>query len=135
MPHRSYSRHAAIGVVVLLAFGALFLSVRPFGNQVENSRHTRVQGDIQGINTQLKLYQTMNGFYPTTEQGLAALVSEPDTPPRPTRWYQLYSELPLDPWGNGYVYRSPGTKHPEGFDLFSSGPDHKPDTKDDDWGH
>jgi general secretion pathway protein G len=76
----------------------------------------------------------MNGFFPTTEQGLQALVSQPTTDPKPVRWYQLYSQLPKDPWQNNYVYRCPGNKNPNGYDLFSPGPDHLPDTADDDWG-
>jgi len=106
------------------------MSAKPPRSNAFDEADPALQPLVEELNIRLK-----DGFYPTTEQGLAALVSKPDTPPRPTRWYQLYSELPLDPWGNGYVYRSPGTKHPEGYDLFSSGPDHKPDTKDDDWGH
>ncbi len=97
-------------------------------------RHTRVEADLQGIGTQLKLYESMNGFYPSTEQGLEALVVQPDTDPRPTRWYQLYKEMPKDPWQNDYIYRNPGEKNPNSYDLFSAGPDRKPDTADDDWG-
>jgi general secretion pathway protein G len=73
----------------------------------------------------------MNGFYPTTEQGLQALVTQPNTDPKPTRWYQLYKELPKDPWGSDYIYRCPGLKNPNGYDLYSAGPDRKPDTTDD----
>jgi general secretion pathway protein G len=76
----------------------------------------------------------MNGFYPTTEQGLQALVTRPDTDPQPTRWYQLFKDVPKDPWQNTYIYRCPGIKHPDSYDLFSAGPDRKPDTSDDDWG-
>jgi len=76
----------------------------------------------------------MNGFYPTTEQGLQALVTQPSNDPRPARWYQLFRELPTDPWGNGYIYKNPGLKNPGGYDLFSAGPDRQADTADDDWG-
>jgi type II secretion system protein G len=86
----------------------------------------RVAADIQGISTQLKLYERMNGLYPTTAQGLQALVTQPDTNPRPTRWYQLYREVPKDPWQNNYIYVCPGIKHPESYDLYSAGPDRKP---------
>lgn len=119
-----------VTIIALLLGTAIF----KLSGNVEYARHVRVQGDIQGISTQLKLYQSMNGFYPTTDQGLQALVTQPDTDPKPTRWYQLYSELPKDPWQSDYVYRCPGTKNPSGFDLYSAGPDRKPDTQDDDWG-
>jgi general secretion pathway protein G len=131
---RDYSRHVSVAVIVLAALVVLLISVRPFGNQVEYSRHTRIQADIQGIKTQLKLYESMNGFFPTTNQGLCALVEQPEDAPRPKRWYQLYSEVPRDPWQNEYRYRCPGNWHPDSYDLFSAGADHNPDTKDDDWG-
>src|SRR5207253_2463804 len=68
------------------------------------------------------------------EQGLQALVTQPDKDPRPARWYQLFRELPKDPWGNEYIYRSPGLKNPSGYDLYSAGADRQADTADDDWG-
>src|SRR6266581_6850153 len=120
-------------VVTIIAL-LLGTAIYKLAGNVEYARRTRVEADIQGINTQLKLYESMNGFYPTTEQGLQALVTQPDADPRPTRWYQLYKEVPKDPWQSDYIYRCPGTKHPESYELFSAGPDRKPDTADDDWG-
>jgi len=120
-------------VVTIIAL-LLGTAIYKLAGNVEYSRHVRVAADIQGINTQLKLYESMNGFYPTTEQGLQALVTQPDTDPKPTRWYQLYKEVPKDPWQNDYIYRNPGLKNPNGYDLFSAGPDRKPDTADDDCG-
>jgi hypothetical protein len=81
--------------------------------------------------TATRLYESMNGFFPTTEQ---ALVTQPQNDPRPTRWYQLFKELPKDPWGSDYIYRNPGLKNPGGYDLYSAGPDRQADTADDDWG-
>jgi len=46
----------------------------------------------------------------------------------------LFDSIPKDPWQNPYIYVSPGRKHPDSFDLYSAGPDRKPDTPDDDWG-
>ena len=108
-------------VVTIIAL-LLGTAIYKLAGNVEYSRHVRVAADVQGIKTQLGLYESMNGFYPTTEQGLQALVAQPQSDPRPTRWYQLYRELPKDPWGNGYVYRCPGVKHPESYDLYSTGP-------------
>src|SRR6266436_8284290 len=88
-----------VTIIGLLLTAAIF----GFRGNVEYSRRVRVQGDIQGITTQLKLYESMNGFYPTTDQGLRALVSQPDSDPRPTRWYQLYKDVPKDPWQNEYI--------------------------------
>ena len=120
-------------VVTIIAL-LLGTAIYKLTGNVEYARDTRVRADIQGINTQLKLYESMNGFYPTTEQGLQALVVQPDTDPRPTRWYQLYKEVPKDPWQNEYIYVSPGVKNPNGYDLYSAGPDRKPGTADDIWG-
>lgn len=117
--------------IIALLLGA---AIYKLGGNVEYARATRVAADMQGINTQLKLYESMNGFMPSTEQGLKALVQQPSTEPRPTRWYQLYKELPRDPWQNEYVYLNPGRKNPTGYDLYSPGQDRKPDTADDNWG-
>ena len=119
-----------VTIIGLLLTAAIF----GFRGNVEYSRKVRVQGDIQGITTQLKLYQSMNGFYPTTDQGLQALVAQPDTDPKPSRWLQLFDKIPKDPWQTDYIYRCPGLKNPNGFDLYSAGPDRVPDTADDDWG-
>ncbi|HKP04524.1 MAG TPA: type II secretion system major pseudopilin GspG [Chthoniobacterales bacterium] len=93
-----------------------------------------VQADIQSIGTQLKLYESLNGYPPTTEQGLQALVTQPSSDPKPQRWHQLFKEIPRDPWGNNYIYLSPGRKNSTGYDLYSAGRDRKADTADDDWG-
>jgi general secretion pathway protein G len=119
-----------VTIIGLLLTAAIF----GFRGNVEYSRKVRVQGDIQGITTQLKLYQSMNGFYPTTDQGLQALVVQPDTDPKPSRWLQLFDKVPKDPWQSDYIYRCPGLKNPNGFDLYSAGPDRVPETADDDWG-
>ena len=117
--------------IIALLLGA---AIYKLGGNVEYARATRVAADMQGINTQLKLYESMNGFMPSTEQGLKALVQQTSTEPRPTRWYQLYKELPKDPWNNEYVYLNPGRKNTTGYDLYSAGQDRKPDTADDNWG-
>jgi general secretion pathway protein G len=93
-----------------------------------------VRSDIQAITSQLRLYESLNGFLPTTEQGLQALVTQPSTEPRPTRWTQFFKKIPKDPYGNNYIYFYPGRKNPNSFDLYSAGPDRKADTADDNWG-
>jgi len=104
------------------------------GSSGSSAQRMRVREDVQAIKTQLQLYESISGVYPTTEQGLQALVTQPQSDPRPARWYQLFRELPKDPWGNGYIYRNPGVKNPGSYDLFSAGPDRQADTRDDDWG-
>ena len=131
------SAFTLLEIMLVVTIIALLLgtAIYKLAGNVEYARHTRVQADVQGIGTQLKLYESMNGFYPTTEQGLQALVTQPDTDPRPGRWYQLYKELPKDPWQNNYIYRCPGIKNPSGYDLYSAGQDRVSDTADDDWGN
>ena len=121
-----------VSMALWLVSITLMLGLR--ANTTAIAKSMRVQADLQEIKTQLQLYEAENGFYPTTEQGLQALVTQPQSYPRPTRWSQLLRELPKDPWGNDYIYRSPGVKNPGGYDLFSAGPDRQPDTADDDWG-
>lgn len=119
-----------VTIIAVLMGAAIY---RLAGN-VEVSKKVVVQTDIQALNTQLKLYETLNGFFPTTDQGLQALSVQPTTEPKPTRWTQLMSEPPKDPYGKPYIYVSPGRKNPSGYDLYSSGSDRVPDTADDDWG-
>lgn len=120
-----------VGIIVII----LGVAVGKLGNTTGVAKDMAVRADIQGISSQLKLYESVNGFSPTTEQGLQALVSPPESDPKPSRWYQLYKELPRDPWGMPYLYASPGRKNTTSFDLYSSGPDRKPDTADDHWGN
>src|SRR6201987_3761676 len=123
-----------IMLVVSIIVIILGVAISKLGNTTAIAKSMRVQADIQAIKTQLQLYESMNGFYPSTEQGLQALVSQPQNDPRPTRWYQLFKELPKDPWGSNYIYRNPGQKNSGGYDLYSAGPDRQPDTGDDDRG-
>jgi len=108
-----------LGIIAVLVGSAIYLLV---GN-VDVAKDQRVDTDKQAITTQLKMYEMMNYTFPTSEQGLKALVSKPVSEPVPKRWKQLMSEVPVDPWGTPYVYISPGKKNPTGFDLYSWGPD------------
>jgi general secretion pathway protein G len=119
-----------ISIIVVL----LGVAINKLVGNIDLAKATRVQADIQAIGTQLKLYESMNGSPPTTEQGLQALVTQPSSDPRPQRWNQLLKEIPRDPWGNYYIYLSPGRKNATGYDLYSAGRDRKADTADDDWG-
>lgn len=86
------------------------------------------------LKTPLTRYRIDQGEYPSTEEGLAALVTAPAA--RAVTWRGPYVDapggrLPVDPWGEPYQYRCPGTRNPGGYDLFSKGPDKTADTKDD----
>lgn len=134
--NRKQDGFTLLEIMLVVTIIALLLgtAIYKLSGNVDYARHTRIQADVQGISTQLKLYESMNGFFPSTEQGLRALVFQPESEPKPSRWYQLYKEMPKDPWQSDYVYRCPGTKNSSGYDLYSPGPDRLPDTTDDDWG-
>lgn len=115
-------------VIISLLLGAAIYNM---GGNVETARKVRVETDVSAIKTQLRLYNGLNGFYPSTQQGLKALVTQPTSEPRPRRWTQSFEQVPRDPWGNEYNYLLPGKHNPNSFDLFSSGPDLQPGTADD----
>jgi general secretion pathway protein G len=103
-------------------------------DSVDYTRRAQLAADIQRLHAELAQYKDINGFYPTTEQGLRALVTAPSTDPRPARWQQFMEQVLMDPWDDAYFYRCPGLKDPAKYDLFSAGPDRVADTADDDWG-
>lgn len=110
-----------LGIIAVLVGSAIFLLV---GN-VDVAKEQRVDTDLQAIKTQLKVYEMMNYSFPTTEQGLDALVKKPTTEPMPRKWRKLLEAIPLDPWGTPYHYENPGKKNSNGYDLYSFGPDRK----------
>ena len=115
-------------IIALLAGSAIYL----MRGNVDQARYTRVEADIEGIKTQLQLYEVNNGGMPSTEQGLKALVQRPSGDPQPRKWRQLMPEIPLDPWGVEYQLRNPALKSTkDGYDVFSCGKDKKPNTDDD----
>jgi general secretion pathway protein G len=110
-------------VVILAVLGALV--VPNILGKVDKARVTAAQTDIKSIGTALDLYRLDNFKYPTTEQGLQALVKQPADPTitnYPAGGY--LKTLPHDPWGNPYVYASPGTDGRD-YDLMSFGRDGK----------
>jgi len=108
-----------LGIIAVLLGASIYLLV---GN-VDVAKERRVDADVQAISTQLKVFEMQNYTFPTTEQGLEALVKRPTSDPAPRRWRQLMEAVPLDPWGKPYVYRFPGKRNPTSFDLYSFGPD------------
>lgn len=114
--------------IIALLLGAGIYAMK---GQAEYAREVRVRGDLQTISTQLRLYESMNGFLPSTEQGLGALFKRPETEPRPRQWRPLIERMLVDPWQKEYGYVKPGSHNPESFDLFSCGPDRTEGTADD----
>ena len=114
--------------IIALLLGAGF---HYMGNTIGIADDARLQADISTFGDKLKLYEAMNGFLPTTEQGLQALVTMPETDPKPTKWYQLMEKLPKDPWQSDYIYEQPGKHNPDSYDVYSPGKDRIPNTADD----
>lgn len=112
-------------VVVILSVLALVIVPRVI-DRPDQARMARAQSDIAAISSAVKLYRLDNFRYPTTEQGLAALVARPATDPQPQNWASggYMDRLPEDPWGQPYLYLAPGV-HGE-FDIFSYGADAAP---------
>lgn len=111
-----------IVVLVVIALIAALIVPNVIGRPDE-ARVTVARTDLRTISAALKMYRLDNGNYPTTEQGLAALVAAPTAPPVPTSWSSegYLPDMPVDPWGHPYAYKVPGDKRP--FDLASLGKD------------
>ncbi|HQR02573.1 MAG TPA: type II secretion system major pseudopilin GspG [Rhodocyclaceae bacterium] len=110
-------------VVVILGILAALIVPKIMGRPDE-ARVTAARQDIATLMQTLKLYKLDNRRYPTTEQGLEALVKKPATPPLPDNWKPYLERLPADPWGNPYQYLNPGVNGE--IDIFSYGADSKP---------
>ena len=121
-------------VAIVLLLASRTLDLHNWNLTFRDTQAMRVQFDLEVIRSALALYKAENGAYPSTDQGIAALVVKPTSPPIPRNWTQRLSAVPKDPWENEYFYLCPGRTNVTGYDLFSAGPDGKPYTADDDWG-
>jgi general secretion pathway protein G len=109
-------------LVVVAILGILAAIIVPrVMDRPDEARRTAAKADVQGIVQALKLYRLDNGFYPSTDQGLGALVQRPATNPVPGNWKKYLEQLPKDPWGSDYQYLNPGVKSE--IDVFSLGAD------------
>jgi len=114
-------------MVVVVILGILAAIVVPrIMDQPDKARVAKAKQDIQVLTTALNLYKLDNFTYPSTQQGLQALVAKPSGDPAAPNWKPggYIERLPKDPWGRPYQYLQPGT-HGE-YDLFSLGADGKP---------
>jgi len=120
-------------MVVIIILGILAMWVAPkIMSRPGEARQTKALLDIQNLETALKLYKLDNGMYPSNEQGLQALVEKPETGTIPRKWkpggYLEKGKVPKDPWGNDFIYLSPGLKGD--FDIISYGLDGVPGGED-----
>jgi general secretion pathway protein G len=112
-------------LVVMVIIGILVSLVAPSVlNRVDDARLQKVEADFKAIESALSIYNLDNFTYPSTDQGLQALVSKPDGQPEARNWKKggYLKEMPLDPWGREYLYLSPGEDGRE-FDLYTLGAD------------
>ena len=133
--HKSQQGFTLIEImVVIVILGILAAVVVPrIMSRPEEARITKAKQDIRALETALDLYKLDNFNYPTTEQGLEALVSIPSSPPVPKRYRQeaYLKKVPKDPWENQYQFLNPGDHG--SIDIFSFGPDQQ--QSDDDIGN
>jgi general secretion pathway protein G len=107
-------------VVVIIAVMGAMIAPKVIGN-IEEARISTAKSDITNIKNSLQLYKLKNIQYPSTDQGLEALVSKPSGDPEPKSWSKMLDKTPVDPWDNPYKYLSPGS-HGD-IDIYSLGPD------------
>jgi len=114
-------------VIVILGILAMYIAPKIMGRPDE-AKQVKAKVDIASLETALRLYKLDNGNYPTTEQGLEALVSPPETAPLPAKWheggYLEKNRVPNDPWGNAFIYLSPGIH--DDYDIICYGADGAP---------
>jgi len=126
--NRSQLGFTLIEVMVVIAIIGIMatLIVPQIMSKPDEARVIAAKQDINSIVQALKLYRLDIGRYPTTEQGLSALVAKPTTEPIPQNWKPngYVDRLPKDPWGFAYQYSNPGTRGE--IDVFSLGADNKP---------
>lgn len=111
-------------MVVVVILGILAAIVVPrLLERPEEARRTKAAVDIKGLEEAIGLFKLDNGFYPSTDQGLQALVTKPETGRIPPRYHEggYLKKVPTDPWGSPYIYLSPGI-HGD-FDIISYGGD------------
>jgi len=113
-------------LVVLVIIGLLVAIVAPnVLERADEARIRKVEADFNSIETALKMYRLDNYSYPSTEQGLEALVDKPVIDPIPQNWKAsgYLEEMPIDPWGRAYIYLYPAEYGDKQFDLLSLGAD------------
>lgn len=115
-------------MLVVIILGILVAMVVPnLAGRGEQAREAAARADIEAnLSTALDLYELDNGKYPTSDQGLKALLIEPISSPAPAHWngpYLKKKKIPKDPWGAEYVYVSPGINNIQEYDLSSLGSD------------
>lgn len=108
-----------LGIIAMILGGAIF-AMRGI---TDSAKLSQTNADFKSIMTALDSYKLNAGNYPSTSQGLKALVDKPTSAPKPTRWIQVMKTEPLDPWKQPYGYKFPGKKNPSEPEIISKGKD------------
>ena len=116
-----------LGIIAMILGGAIY-SMKRIG---ESAKLSQVESDFKSFESGLAMYKLNGGTFPSTQQGLKALVDKPTSTPVPRRWSPVLDKVPLDPWGAPYGYRFPGKKRANEFEIFSMGADGMENTADD----
>ena len=116
-----------LGIIAMILGGAIF-AMRGIGDA---AKLRQAEADFKSLESALQMYKLNAGNYPTTQQGLKALQEKPNSTPVPRRWVQVMTKIPDDPWGTPYLYRFPGKKRANEFEILSKGPDGLENTGDD----
>ena len=125
---RAFTLVEMLLVVTIIGILAAIVIPKMVGRS-EQAREVRAKADIASIKTALDAFEVDNGYYPKSNNGLGDLVQ---TPRDARNWHGPYLEsIPVDPWGNAYIYQLPGKHNPGSYDLSSPGPDGQAGTQDD----
>ena len=117
--------HLPYGYMIL---GGAIFAMKGIGDA---AKLKQVDADFKSLESALAMYKLNAGMFPTTQQGLKALVEKPTTSPQPRRYQSIMKSVPLDPWSAEYIYRFPGKKRANDFEIISKGPDGQENTGDD----
>lgn len=123
MKARGFTLLELLVVVAIIGLLAAYVGPKYFG-QISKSEHTLAKAQIESFHKALATYRLDVGTFPTTEEGLNALVAKPASASAKWSGPYLSKGVPADPWGHAYVYRAPGTKSE--YDLLSYGKDGQP---------
>jgi general secretion pathway protein G len=133
------ARYAARGftlmeMILVLAIISVLVGLGVFAMRgvLEGAEDGKAAADVKTMETNLIRFKTMAGRYPSQGEGFEAFVKRPSGGQPLRMWRPIMEEKGLyDPWQEKYQYRYPGKRNPNGYDVFSMGPDRKPDTDDD----